>query len=81
MKKIFFIIFCSLFICGISNACDTTVSTGLTSSGDEIVMSSDETEKSVLRIRAHRDELIAMELELANSLQLASDGSLLSSPI
>ena len=43
MKKIFFIIFCSLFICGISNACDTTVSTGLTSSGDEIVMSSDET--------------------------------------
>ena len=36
---------------------------------------------SALRLRAHRDELIAMELELAESLQLASDGSLLSSPI
>ena len=36
---------------------------------------------SALRVRAHRDELIAMELELAESLQLASDGSLLSSPI
>ena len=34
-----------------------------------------------LRLRAHRDELIAIELELAESLQLASDGSLLSSPI
>ncbi len=36
---------------------------------------------STLRIRAHRDELIAIELELAKSLKLASDGSLLSSPI
>jgi len=34
-----------------------------------------------LRIRAHRDELIAMELELAKRLNLNSDGSLLSSPI
>jgi hypothetical protein len=34
-----------------------------------------------LRLRAHRDELIAIELELAESLQLASDGSLLTSPI
>ena len=34
-----------------------------------------------VRLRAHRDELIAIELELADSLQLASDGSLLSSPI
>ncbi len=40
-----------------------------------------ETEGSILRIRAHRDELIAMELELAKSLQLKSDGSLLASPI
>tara|TARA_B100002052_G_scaffold269092_1_gene268221 strand:+ start:3139 stop:3693 length:555 start_codon:yes stop_codon:yes gene_type:complete len=36
---------------------------------------------SSLRLRAHRDELIAIEQELADSLQLASDGSLLSSPI
>lgn len=45
------------------------------------LISSSQSEKSILRIRAHRDELIAMELELGNSLQLASDGSLLSSPI
>ncbi len=45
------------------------------------LVSSNDTERSILRIRAHRDELIAMELELAHSLQLASDGSLLSSPI
>ncbi len=36
---------------------------------------------STLRLRAHRDELIAMEVELGASLQLASDGKLLSSPI
>jgi hypothetical protein len=36
---------------------------------------------SAIRLRAHRDELIAIELELAETLQLASDGSLLSSPI
>ncbi len=40
-----------------------------------------ESEVSILRVRAHRDELIAMELELAKSLDLASDGSLLASPI
>ena len=34
-----------------------------------------------VRLRAHRDELIAIELELANKLELSSDGSLLSSPI
>ena len=45
------------------------------------LISAADTQKSILRIRAHRDELIAMELELANSLQLASDGKLLSSPI
>ncbi|KGG10723.1 hypothetical protein EV11_1970 [Prochlorococcus sp. SS52] len=37
--------------------------------------------KSQLRIKAHRDELIAIEAELAENLQLASDGSLTSSPI
>ena len=36
---------------------------------------------STLRLRAHRDELIAIERELGPALQLASDGSLLSSPI
>lgn len=36
---------------------------------------------SSLRLRAHRDELIAMEKELGPSLGLASDGRLLSSPI
>jgi hypothetical protein len=34
-----------------------------------------------LRLRAHRDELIAMEVDLGPRLQLASDGSLLHSPI
>ncbi len=45
------------------------------------LISSAEKNGSLLRIRAHRDELIAMELELAKTLELASDGSLLSSPI
>tara|TARA_B100000700_G_scaffold267636_1_gene307622 strand:- start:22 stop:579 length:558 start_codon:yes stop_codon:yes gene_type:complete len=36
---------------------------------------------SILKIKAHRDELIAMEIDLGKSLKLASDGSLLSSPI
>ena len=40
-----------------------------------------ETDGSNLRLRAHRDELIAIELELGESLKLSSDGSLLSSPI
>ena len=45
------------------------------------LISNAESDNSILRIKAHRDELIAMELELAKSLSLASDGSLLSSPI
>ena len=36
---------------------------------------------STLRLRAHRDELIAMETELGPALGLASDGRLLTSPI
>jgi hypothetical protein len=36
---------------------------------------------STLRLRAHRDELIALEAELGSRLQLASDGRLLQSPI
>ena len=45
MKKLLLlsIVFCSLLVSSISNACDTTVSTGLTSASDEIVMSSDQT--------------------------------------
>ncbi len=45
------------------------------------LLSDSNTQGSNLRLRAHRDELIALELELAPSLELASDGSLLSSPI
>ena len=36
---------------------------------------------STLKLRAHRDELIALELALGSELKLSSDGSLLSSPI
>ncbi len=45
------------------------------------LLQAEENQPSVLRLRAHRDELIAMELELAEELKLSSDGSLLSSPI
>ena len=45
------------------------------------LISNIEHEGSVIRVRAHRDELIAMELDLAKTLELSSDGSLLSSPI
>ena len=45
------------------------------------LISTSEKVGSTLRIRAHRDELIAMELDLAKTRQLQSDGSLLASPI
>jgi hypothetical protein len=45
------------------------------------LLSDSEAAPSNLRLRAHRDELIAIEQELGPRLQLASDGSLLSSPI
>lgn len=45
------------------------------------LMDGDSSGGSTLRLRAHRDELIAIERELGADLQLASDGSLLSSPI
>jgi hypothetical protein len=45
------------------------------------LMQSPESGGSTLRLRAHRDELIAMETELGPALGLASDGRLLSSPI
>ncbi len=37
--------------------------------------------ETLLRIRAHRDELIAIDVELSKTLKLASDASLTSSPI
>ena len=45
------------------------------------LLNSDAESGSTLRLRAHRDELIALELELGPRLELASDGALLSSPI
>ena len=45
------------------------------------LLSSDLSDSSVLRIRAHRDELIAIQSELSESLQLSSENTLLSSPI
>jgi len=36
---------------------------------------------TTLRLRAHRDELIALERSLGRSLNLHSDGKLLSSPL
>ena len=45
------------------------------------LLSSDLSDISVLRIKAHRDELIAIQLELSESLELSSENSLLSSPI
>ena len=45
------------------------------------LLSSELSNISILRIRAHRDELIAIQLELSESLELSSENSLLSSPI
>jgi hypothetical protein len=45
------------------------------------LLSTDGDPGSTVRLRAHRDELIALELDLGSKLALASDGSLLRSPI
>jgi hypothetical protein len=45
------------------------------------LISHDTATGSALRLRAHRDELIALELEMGPKLGLFSDGNLLSSPI
>ena len=45
------------------------------------LVETEDSEGSTLRLQAHRDELIALELALGGPLQLASDGALLSSPI
>ena len=46
------------------------------------LISKDENEKmTLMRLRAHRDELISLENELSDKLQLKSDGSLFKTPI
>jgi hypothetical protein len=45
------------------------------------LISHDQATGSALKLRAHRDELIALELELGATLGLYSDANLLSSPI
>ena len=45
------------------------------------LISAEEASSTMLRLRAHRDELIALEAEVGEKLDLASDGSLVSSPI
>tara|TARA_B100001250_G_scaffold389354_1_gene388379 strand:- start:673 stop:1230 length:558 start_codon:yes stop_codon:yes gene_type:complete len=45
------------------------------------LLSSELSKSSILRIKAHRDELIAIQVELSESLKLSSENSLLSSPI
>ncbi len=45
------------------------------------LVSRETSDRSILRIRAHRDELIAIQSELSESLELSSENSLLSSPI
>jgi hypothetical protein len=45
------------------------------------LISHDAATGSALQLRAHRDELIALELEMGPKLGLFSDGQLLSSPI
>ena len=45
------------------------------------LLSNETSNTSVLRIKAHRDELIAIQLELTTTLKLSSENSLLASPI
>ena len=45
------------------------------------LLTSDISEISIVRIKAHRDELIAIQYELSEKLELSSENSLLSSPI
>ena len=45
------------------------------------LISPDVSANSILRIKAHRDELIAIQVELSETLELSSENSLLSSPI
>ncbi len=46
-----------------------------------LVSSDDSEEITLMRLRAHRDELISLENELSDRLELKSDGSLFKTPI
>ena len=46
-----------------------------------LISNEDEEEKTAMRLRAHRDELISLENELSDKLDLKSDGSLFKTPI
>ena len=45
------------------------------------LINEDDTNSTLMRLRAHRDELISLENELGEKLQLKSDGSLFKTPI
>ena len=46
-----------------------------------LISNGDNQEKTSIRLRAHRDELISLENELSEKLQLKSDGTLFKTPI
>ncbi len=74
------LVFCSLFISNLSFACDTTVNTGLTSSGDEIVMSSDETvcitSSGSIIVDDHDDGALIQLPAGTSNLTITNDGTL-----
>ena len=47
----------------------------------KLITEEDNEEITLMRLRAHRDELISLENELSDKLQLKSDGSLFKTPI
>ena len=46
-----------------------------------LISNNDNPDKTLMRLRAHRDELISLENALRDKLQLKSDGSLFKTPI
>ena len=46
-----------------------------------LINNNDNSDNTLMRLRAHRDELISLENELSDKLQLKSDGSLFKTPI
>ena len=46
-----------------------------------LISNGDNEEMTLMRLRAHRDELISLENELSDKLELKSDGSLFKTPI
>ena len=46
-----------------------------------LITTEDKEATTLMRLRAHRDELISLESELSDKLQLKSDGSLFKTPI